>query len=181
LAVIIKIEMKTPSLKEINKWFVLMLFPIVGLFLLFHQTQRPKVESQKDLTYVKGRIKDYSFEYKSGGRAISRQFYILIQGYDCKFQIIADYLPYFQKSEFESRKEIGDSIRISIPKEDKKKLFENEKIIAMSINDKMNIYLSEKDTIAEEKTYFDIYAGLFFLTLGGIIYVLMKKGIIKMK
>ncbi|SHM04783.1 hypothetical protein [Flavobacterium xinjiangense] len=51
----------------------------------------------------------------------------------------------------------------------------------MSINDKMNIYLSEKDTIAEENTYFDIYAGLFFLTLGGIIYVLMKKGIIKMK
>jgi hypothetical protein len=47
-------------------------------FLLFHQTQRPKVESQNDLTYVEGRIKDYSFEYKSGGRAISRQFYIWI-------------------------------------------------------------------------------------------------------
>jgi hypothetical protein len=42
---------------------------------LFHQTQRPK-ESQNDLTYVEGRIKDYSFEYKSGGRAISRQFYM---------------------------------------------------------------------------------------------------------
>jgi hypothetical protein len=37
-----------------------------------------------------------------------------------------------------------------------------KKLIAMSINDKMNIYL--KDTIAEKK-YFDIYAGLFFLTL----------------
>jgi hypothetical protein len=75
LTVIYKTEMKIPSFKEINKWFVLMLFPIVGLFLYSHQTQRPK-ESQNDLTYVEGRIKDYSFEYKSGGRAISRQFYM---------------------------------------------------------------------------------------------------------
>ena len=173
--------MKAPSFKEINKWFVLMLFPSVGLFLLFHYTQRPKVENQNDLIYVEGRIKDYSFEYKSGGKATSRQFYIWIQGYDCKFQIIADYLPYFEKSKFESTKEIGDSIRISIPNQDKEKLFKNDKIIAMSINDKMKIYLSEKDTIDENNSYSEICAGLFFLTLGGIIYVLMRKGILKIK
>jgi hypothetical protein len=173
--------MKTSYIKEINKWFVLMLFPIVGLFLLFHYSQRPNIKSQNDLTYVEGRIKNYSFEYKSGGRAISRQFYIWIQGYDCKFQIIADYLPYFEKSKFEDTKEIGDSIRISIPKVDKEKLLQSEKVIAMSINDKMKVYLSEKDTIAENNTYSEIYAGLFFLTLGGIIYALMKRGIIKMK
>jgi hypothetical protein len=43
-----KTEMKIPSFKEINKWFVLMLFPIVGL-IIFIKPQRPKVESQNDL------------------------------------------------------------------------------------------------------------------------------------
>jgi hypothetical protein len=45
------------------------------LFFYLLQLKDP-VESQNDLTYVEGRIKDYSFEYKSGGRAISRQFYM---------------------------------------------------------------------------------------------------------
>lgn len=55
--------MKAPSFKEINKWFLWMLFPFLGLFLLFHYTQRPEVKTQNDLMYVKGRIKDYSFKY----------------------------------------------------------------------------------------------------------------------
>ena len=54
--------MKAPSFKEINKWFLLMLFPFLGLFLLFHYTQRPEVKDQNDLMYVEGRIKDYSFK-----------------------------------------------------------------------------------------------------------------------
>jgi hypothetical protein len=44
--------------------------------LLYLLKLKDPVESQNDLTYVEGRIKDYSFEYKSGGRAISRQFYM---------------------------------------------------------------------------------------------------------
>jgi hypothetical protein len=38
--------------KEIKQMVCIDVIPIVGLFLLFHQTQGPKVESQNDLTYV---------------------------------------------------------------------------------------------------------------------------------
>jgi hypothetical protein len=41
---------------------------------------------------------------QTGGRAISRQFYKWIQGYDCKFQIIADWFNYFEKSKLKTQK-----------------------------------------------------------------------------
>ncbi|KQB41335.1 hypothetical protein [Flavobacterium aquidurense] len=165
--------------KQFEKWLVLLLFPAVGIFFLFHQTQRPKIKSKNDLEVVEGKIEDYSFKYVSGGKAISRQFYIWVKGYNCKFQIIADYLNYFEKSKFEKSKKNGDSIKIVIPSEDKDKLYKNEQIIVMSLSDNKNTYLSLKDTIAEEKKYFDIYAGILFLLIGSILIILSKKGIIR--
>jgi len=172
--------MKISTFKKLSRSFTFLLFPVIGIFFLYHQTQRPKVKSENDLIYIDGKIKDYSFAYQSG-RSTSKIFYIWIEGYKCKFQIIADYISYFEKSKFEENKKLGDSLSISIPKENETELYKNEKIIAMSINDNKNIYLSEKDTIAEENKHFDIYAGIGFLILGGIVYILSKKGTLKIK
>ena len=45
----------------------------------------------------------------------------------------------------------------------------------MSIDSKSNNYMSYQDTIAEENTYFDIYAAIFFFAFGYGIYILDKK------
>ncbi|UOK42156.1 MULTISPECIES: hypothetical protein [Flavobacterium] len=161
--------------QKISRLFVLSLFPLVGIFFLYHQYERPNIKSIDDITFIEGRIKDYSFKYKGGGRAISRQFYIWVQGYDCKFQIAADYLPYFQKTRFEQNLVIGDSIKIGIPNNEKEKLYEDETILSMSIDSKYGNYLSSSDIIKEENKYFDIYAGLIFLGLGYGLYLLQKK------
>lgn len=167
--------------QKILRFFALSLFPIVGIFFLYHQYERPNIKSVNDITFIEGRIKDFSFKYKGGGRAMSRQFYIWVQGYDCKFQIAADYLSYFQKNRFEQTLEIGDSIKIGIPNNQKEKLYEDETILIMSIDSKHVNYMSFSDIIQEENKYFDIYAGLIFLGLGYGIYILEKKGIIKVR
>ena len=161
--------------KIIFRWIVLMLCPFVSLVFLFHQYQKPKVNNVNNLMFIEGIIKDYSFKYKPGGRAISRDFHIWIQGYDCRFQIPADYISYFDKRKFEKKLKVGDSIKISIPNENKEKLRENKNIILMSIDSKSNNYMSYQDTIAEVNTYYDIYAAIFFFAFGYGIYIFDKK------
>jgi hypothetical protein len=168
-------------IQKTARLLVLSLCPAVGLFFFYHQYERPNIKSSADITFVEGQIKDYFFTYKGGGRASSRKFYIWLQGYDCTFQIAADYLSSFEKKKFEKTLEVGDSIRIGVPNEEKENLNKDEKILTMSIDGKQGNYLAFSDVLEEENNYFDIYFGFLFLGFGYGFYLLEKKGIIQIK
>ena len=144
----------------------LLLFPVIGLFMLLVILKAPNVNYNNDLTLIKGRIKDYSFTYESSGRGMSRKFYIWVDGYKSKFQIKAAFLPYFYQTKFEQDLAIGDSIEIAIPIEQYKDIFLGKKVLAYSIESNSRNYLASKDTIADNDETIGLYFGIAFIIIG---------------
>ena len=179
--------MTTPKLKilkKIFKWLDKYIVTVAavtgGLFMFYHQFERPNLKTPDSIMFVEGQVVDYSFQRKIGYRATRRQYYIWLDNYPCTFQIKADFISYFYQSKFETGVIKGDKIKLSIPKEYENQLQNNDsKIIVLSISKYATDFLSLKDTIRKENDNFDIYSGLFFITAGGIFYLLKRKSIIK--
>ena len=165
-------------IKKFFRLFILSLFPVLGLFVLYMYFKKPNVQSVEDLTFVEGRIKDYSFKYKGRG---GKEFYIWIEGYESKFQIIAEYISEFHKGSFENNLKVGDSLKIGIPKEQMNKLDEDDRIRIMSIESKSFYYLSYINTIKEEKNHTEITVAIVFFFIGILFYKLEENGIIKIE
>ena len=152
----------------------------VGLFFFYHQLCRPSLDSSNDLSSIEGRIEDYSFARKRGYKRILKQYYIWLENHSCTFQIKADLIPFFYQKRFESHIKRGDSLKLTIPKEFANRLHDkNEEIFILSVSDDFMDYLPLKDSLTKENDKFDIYAGIFFIIGGGILYLLKRNKIIK--
>lgn len=152
----------------------------IGLAILYHHFQRPDLTAADKILHIEGHVVQYSFQEKPGHRATLKQYYIWLDNYPCTFQIKADFLPFFNKKQFESEIKNGDNLKLTIPKELDDQLFDSGThifILSASINS--TNYLSLADTIPKENSNLDIYAGLFFIAGGMVYYILKSKAIIK--
>ncbi|MDP1801466.1 MAG: hypothetical protein Q8L81_08945 [Bacteroidota bacterium] len=162
---------------QISEWFdrdkclFSSLTIFTGLFFFYHQFTRDTLKSDKDLLQLKGIVKDYSFADKQGGRGMTHEYYIWLDGYKNAFQIPADYLGYFKKEEFETQVRKGDSLSLTIPRQKMIKLNDsNDDIYVMSLDKHNYNYLDKVKTMENENSGFDIYAGIFFLVIGIAFY-----------
>lgn len=146
----------------------------VGLFMLFHQFERPNLKTSDKILHIQGQVDQYSFQRKPGYRATLKQYYIWLNNYPCTFQIKADFLSFFNQTGFETEIKTGDKLNLTIPKELENQLYESgAHVFILSAAKNSTNYLSLTDTIPKENDNFDIYAGLFFIA-GGIVYYILK-------
>jgi len=171
------------TIKEIFKWvdqYTATIAAIgIGLFFIFHHFGRPNLKTPSSVVYVEGKVTDYSFPHKPGHKVAPKQYYIWLDNYACTFQIKSDFISYFYRSRFERDVKKGDSIKLAIPKVYENKLQDRRSnIFILSTSKNSADYLRLSETIPKENNHFDIYAGLFFLTAGGIYYLLKRNSII---
>ena len=153
---------------------------VVGLFMFSHQYERPNLKSLDKILQIKGKVDKFSFLHKQGYRATLTQYYIWLDNYPCTFQIKADFTSFFDQKGFENDIKIGDIVNLTIPKEFESQLYEREKhVFIFSASKNSKIFLSLTDTIPKENDNFDIYAGLFFIMGGIVLYSLTNRGLIK--
>ena len=152
----------------------------IGLAILYHHFQRADLKTPDKILHIEGRVSQYSFQQKPGHRATLKQYYIWLDNYPCTFQIKADFLPFFNQTQFESEIKNGDNLQLTIPKELEDQLADRgTHIFIFSASKTSTNYLSLADTIPKENSNFDIYAGLFFFAGGIVYYILKSKAIIK--
>jgi hypothetical protein len=152
----------------------------IGLAILYHHFQRPDLKTSDKILHIEGHVDQYSFQQKSGHRATLKQYYIWLDNYPCTFQIKADFIPFFNQTQFESEIKNGVSLKLTIPKELEYQLSDRgTHIFILSASKNSTNYLNLADTIPKENSNFDIYAGLFFIAGGIVYYILKSKAIIK--
>ncbi|GHT14908.1 hypothetical protein FACS189426_21960 [Bacteroidia bacterium] len=66
-------------------------------------------------------------------------------------------------------------MRLAIAIEHIPKLLPNNKVMVFYVAQGTTSYLDLASAIEEENTKFDLYAGLFFLVAGAIVFVVVKK------
>ena len=150
-----------------------------GMFFFYHEFERPKLNTSNDILQLEGKVINYSFKLKPSFKSTLKQYYIWLENYPCAFQIKVDFLSYFYQTEFENKVKIGDKITLSIPKKFQSQIWDrNKNVFILSASKNSTTFLSLEQTIPEENSNFDIYAGLFFVTVGIGYYILKKKKVI---
>jgi hypothetical protein len=167
-------------LKWMNTYTAAIAIVSIGMFFFYHEFERPKLKTSIDILQLEGKVTNYSFTIKSGFKSTLKQYYIWLENYPCAFQIKADFLPYFYQTKFENDVNIGDKIKLSIPKEFENQIWnKNNNVFIFSASKNSTTFLNLEQTIPKENDNFDIYAGLFFITVGIGYYILKKKKILK--
>lgn len=149
----------------------------LGILMIYSKFQGPKLQSQSDTTEIIGHLKNYSFKHlPSGGRTGTvKQYYIWLDEYPCTFQIKADYLPIFDQSTFLVKVNLGDKLKVTIPKEYENRLSKQDEFIFItSLSSLSTDYLRIENTIKKENDNFYFYLGILFI-VGALIYYFLKR------
>jgi len=157
-----------------RKLFVSIILVIVGLIFLGHYLLKDKVNSKSDLVDITTKLRDFSFDEYKGYRNHTYSYYLYLDRYRNNFQIIADYVDYFNKDYFERTLKIGDSLRIFISRNDFANIQDNEKIKVFGIYSKNFVYLDCDNSICQYNSGLTLYGGLIFVAVGLILFYTNK-------
>jgi hypothetical protein len=160
-------QMKKYLQSKYLKLFVCIGFSSYFIILFF---TREKIESLNDLMKISGLLESYTFNDRTGFKQMGHQYYIKLDRYSNLFQIKADYLNYFNSTDFKTTVQTGDSVVLSIPKKQADKLNSLNIVTATSIKVKNKTYLSEIDVIAAEASDGLLFGAGLFLILGIVLY-----------
>ena len=118
---------------------------------------------------INAKLNNFSFIEQRDFRRHTYTYYLYLDSYKNKFQIIADFVDYFKKDYFERTIKIGDSIRIYVSRQDLSKINSQQKIKLFGIYKQNETYLDCDNTIYQYNGKFTLYGGLIFLIAGIII------------
>lgn len=164
-----------------RKLFVSIILVIVGLIFLGHYLLKDKVNSKSDLVDITTKLRDFSFDEYKGYRNHTYSYYLYLDGYRNNFQIIADFVDYFNKDYFERTIKVGDSIRIFISRNDFVNIQNYEKIKVFGIYSKNSVYLDCDNSIYQYNSGLTLYGGLLFVAVGLILFYTNKDKLIEKK
>lgn len=165
------------TLEKILPWFdkrhygfsSLMFF--IGLLLLILYLSKPTAKSEDDLLQIKGRLADYSFKEKQGGRGTLYLYYIWLENYSNAFQIKAGFVDYFRRFTFENKISPKEMLYFTIPKDRRNRLNNSKsEIFVMSIDSDQENFLDKKTTLRSEKYDYDLYGAISLISIGIIWY-----------
>lgn len=150
-----------------------------GLFFIYMHINRAKLDSQDNIYEVKGTLKEYSFKRVKGYRATSKEYYLWLDNYPCKFQIKADFLSIFQQYKFEHDMKTGSHLNFLIEKEDQNRLTNREcRVFVYSVINQKSVFLDFDLAKKEERSNFNLFAGIGFFVSGIFLflYMAMRRG-----
>ncbi len=162
-----------------RKLFVSIILVIIGLIFLGHYLLKDKVNSKSDLFDITTKLRDFSFDEYNGNRNHTYSYYLYLDGYRNNFQIIADFVDYFNKDYFERTIKVGDSIRIFISRNDFANIQNNDKIKVFGIYSKNSVYLHCDNSIDQYNSRLTLYGGLIFVVVGLILFYTNKDKLIE--
>lgn len=138
--------------------FAGLLMLATAVFMGVHEFTKPKIKTFSDLSTTHGQLASYSFQDGVRGR----HFYqIQLTNYPSHFQIPADFIDSFSKDRFQADIKTGDSLWLSLSKEEIGKLTADEQIFVFSVRSTTTAYLDEQNTIR-------IYNGRFVLVMTAV-------------
>lgn len=129
------------------------------------------ISSANDLFCISSIVSSYSFTQKQDG---IKAYYIWMEGYDCTFQISADYVYSFDDYSFRQFAAGNSFTDLYIARSKIDLLSTNEKLLLYHINDQERTYLSMKSTLKIHNRNTQLYAGIFFLILGASYYFIRR-------
>jgi|SRR5688572_4413556 len=147
------------------------LFFCIGfsIYFTYDFITKEKIESEKDLVEVQGKLADYSFRDGTGRKSVGHEYYISLDSYSNQFQIKADYLDKFKAFDFVTLVRPGDNVTFTIPKSQVEKLNVGN-VFVTSIRVERRTYLDKRDVLENEKSMALLYGAGAFLILGFIIF-----------
>jgi len=116
-------------------------FCIVGLLFIIYYLNRDKIQSKSDLVEISANMKDYSFAENRSIRRHTFQYYVFLHGFNNRFQIIADFVPLFNKEAFEQNIQSYEIITVYISKKDFRSLNKRYNVRVFGINSSRTAYL----------------------------------------
>jgi len=148
-----------------DKYKILSLFLVcLSLLLFLHFETRPKVKTPSDLQATSGWLVSYSFV--DGARG-THMYYLRLDSCTSTFQIPAGFLDYFEKSNFESKIRLGDSITVEFPKTLIDSINTNDKMIHIfSIKSNDHSFLDRNACI---RSYKNDYFLVFIFMIPGLL------------
>jgi len=150
------------------------IFIIVGLFFLGHFVFKDKVTSKSNLIDINATLRSYSFKEHKGLKYKTFVYFLYLDKYQNSFQIIADFIEYFDERYFERSVKIGDTLRICISQNDFNNINNQDKIKIFGIYKNGETYLDCDNTIKDYNSKSILYGGLIFIIVGLIIYYFNK-------
>lgn len=161
--------------KYLNEGHLGLLFGFLAfIYFLYTGLTRDKINTDNDLTEIKGTYLRYSFKDNTGFRNFTHQYYIWIKEYSNAFQIKADYLRIFDRQEFTTNIRLGDSLNLTIPKRLYETLNSGNKVLVTSIEKQGKIYLNKNEVLEIENdlatSKSDYYLGTMYFVAGLFLY-----------
>jgi len=164
-----------------RKLFASTILVIVGLIFIGHNLLKDNVSTKSDLVDITTKLHDFSFDEYKGYRNHTYSYYLYLDGYRNNFQIIADYVGYFNKDYFERTIKVGDSVRISVSRNDFANIQNKENIKVFGIYSKNAVYLDCDNSVYQYNSGLTFYGGLIFVAIGLMLFYSNKEKLIEKK
>ena len=152
-----------------KKLFISTTFVLIGLFFCGFYLFKDKVNAKSDLIEVNAKLNNFYF-HRYGIRNDHYRYYLYFDDYKNKFQIIADFRDFFDKDSFERIVQIGDTLRIFIPRNDFKNLKNQEKVKLFGVYGKGKTFLDWNESIDKYNSGWTLVYGLIFIIVSGLIF-----------
>jgi hypothetical protein len=155
-----------------KKLGVAIFFLTIGFTFLIIFITKDKVYSKSDLIEISASLRNYSFTEFEGYRNHTYSYYLYLDGYRNTFQIIADFVDYFDNSKFEQIMKPGDLTNVEITRKDFEKLRNQKKIKVFGLSAKNEIFLSPKDSIRQYNSQLLLFVFTAFIIVGFITFII---------
>jgi len=156
-----------------RKLFISTALILVGLFFSGFYLFKDNVKTKSDLIEINAELQKFSF-IRYGIRNDHYSYNLYFNGYQNRFQIIADFVDFFNKDSFEKSVKNGDTLRIYISDYDFKNIRDQNKVKLFGIYKKETTYLDYKDSINKYKSCGPFIGGLLFIIIGALIFYYNK-------
>ena len=149
---------------------------IVGVLVFVFEFTKPSINSDADLINIEGTLSHYSFEQYFELKNEKTEYYLWLNEYPCKFQISADFEPFFYKSGFENEINPGDKISILIPLVSQIDLSNSQETVRLfSINKYSTNYLNKNDALKAYNSHMLKLLGLIALVISLVSFFIKRK------
>lgn len=164
--------------KHIDKYFGAIFCLIFALLLFYMHFDKFQLQSNSDLTIIRGELVSYSFLDDVGWRGGGKRYTFKLRNYINDFQISANHLELFSKIGFQGKVNSGHQLEIGILNDQIGLLNSpNERILAISIKDSEKEYLNSTKVILKEQGPAELIMGIGFVIAGFLAFVVKYKNL----
>lgn len=161
--------------KYLNEGVLGLIIAVVAFpYFIYTGLTREKITSDQDLVEIRAPYLRHSFMDNEGFKNFTHQYYIWTENQKLAFQVKADYLGIFNKTDFAKTIVQGDTLIFTVPKGQLKKSDADDHYFVTSIESDGTIYLDKDEVLKIERksasSNADYYIGTMYLVVGLFVY-----------